>query len=261
MKVGATRFALRETRQFFRSPKTLGVMVAVGLVLGIAGPFDTASAMRLVPRVGYWLAVVVVTLATGAFLHAWVSATLRGRWKVVWVQIFVSGLAIGIAITVELLALNWAAFGVPPFDPEYVVSLAANALAISMIVSGAISFLFLQRGNVSAAATPAPQARLLARLALEKRGAVISLSVEDHYVNVATSNGHSLLLMRLSDAISEVDGTPGLQVHRSHWVALDQVATAKRTGDKAVLTMCDGRDIPVSRTHLKAVRDAGLLAR
>ncbi len=176
-------------------------------------------------------------------------------------QIFVSGLAIGIAITVELLALNWAAFGVPPFDPEYVVSLAANALAISMIISGAISFLFLQRGNVSAAATPAPQARLLARLALEKRGAVISLSVEDHYVNVATSNGHSLLLMRLSDAISEVDGTPGLQVHRSHWVALDQVATAKRTGDKAVLTMCDGRDIPVSRTHLKAVRDAGLLAR
>ena len=103
-------------------------------------------------------------------------------------------------------------------------------------------------------------ARLIQRLPTRLREAqVISMSMQDHYVEVTTSNGTSLLLMRLSDAIRETDGIAGLQVHRSHWVALDQVSAAIRQGDRATLTMVTGDEVPVSRTYLNAIKEAGLL--
>ncbi|MCW1932118.1 LytTR family DNA-binding domain-containing protein [Pararhodobacter zhoushanensis] len=98
----------------------------------------------------------------------------------------------------------------------------------------------------------------MARLPLDKRGALISLSVQDHYVEVVTLRGRELLLMRLSDAIAETGGDVGLQVHRSHWVALDQVRAARREGARGVLTLSDGREIPVSRTYAAAAKAAGL---
>ena len=99
----------------------------------------------------------------------------------------------------------------------------------------------------------------LRRLPVEKRGRLISISVADHYVEVATSAGSALILMRLTDAMAETGDTPGLQVHRSHWVAIGEVTAARRDGARAILTLSDGRDIPVSRTYVPAVKEAGLL--
>jgi DNA-binding LytR/AlgR family response regulator len=94
---------------------------------------------------------------------------------------------------------------------------------------------------------------------MAKRGRLISLSVQDHCTEVATSNGAALVLLRLIDTIAEAEPTAGLQVHRSHWVATREVVSARQDGAKAVLTMSDGRDIPVSRTYVQAVKDTGLL--
>lgn len=84
------------------------------------------------------------------------------------------------------------------------------------------------------------------------------MSVQDHYVEVTTSIGKSLLLMRLSDAIRETGDVAGLQVHRSHWVATAQVIKAKRDGDKAILTLSDGRTLPASRSRIKDLKAAGI---
>ena len=94
---------------------------------------------------------------------------------------------------------------------------------------------------------------------MAKRGRLISLSVQDHYTEVATSNGAALVLLRLMDAIAKAEPTVGLQVHHSHWFATGEFISARRDGAKAVLTMSDGRDISVSRTYVQAVKDAGLL--
>ena len=109
------------------------------------------------------------------------------------------------------------------------------------------------------AANPAPP-RLLSRLPLEKRGPLISQSVQDHYVSITTTAGSHLVLIRLADAITEASPTPGLQFHRSHWVALDQVKAARRTPEAAILTLTGTAEIPVARSRLKAVLAAGLLA-
>ena len=58
----------------------------------------------------------------------------------------------------------------------------------------------------------------------------------------------------VADALKELGPTPGLQVHRSHWVTDAHVETLKRDGGRLVLIMKDGTEIPVSRTYAEAVR-------
>ena len=100
---------------------------------------------------------------------------------------------------------------------------------------------------------------LLDRLPIEKRGVLMSLSAEDHYTRVRTSHGEELLLMRLTDAIREAAPTPGLQVHRSHWVAVGAVAQVTRGKDRATIHLTGGAEVPASRSYLPALREAGLL--
>ncbi|WP_247878916.1 LytTR family DNA-binding domain-containing protein [Azospirillum brasilense] len=103
-------------------------------------------------------------------------------------------------------------------------------------------------------AEPAFLARLPARLGRD----LLALEMEDHYVRAHTAEGSDLILMRLRDAIAELAGLDGMQVHRSHWVAAAAVAGVERKPDgKLVLVLRDGRRVPVSRSHAAAVREAG----
>ncbi|MGB3247250.1 MAG: LytTR family DNA-binding domain-containing protein [Sulfitobacter sp.] len=80
-------------------------------------------------------------------------------------------------------------------------------------------------------------------------GQVVSLSMQDHYVEVTCENGTDLILMRLSDAIAELDGLKGLRTHRSHWVALEAVKGVERNGAKLKVILKGGRVLPVSATY------------
>ncbi len=81
--------------------------------------------------------------------------------------------------------------------------------------------------------------------------------MQDHYVDVRTDKGGTLVLMRLADAIAETEGVAGLQIHRSHWVALEGIEKAVRRDGRLLLRMRDGTELPVSRTFAPAVREAG----
>jgi DNA-binding LytR/AlgR family response regulator len=96
---------------------------------------------------------------------------------------------------------------------------------------------------------------ILTRLKPHNRGALVRLSVEDHYTDVVTTLGHELILLRFADALKELGGTPGLQVHRSHWIAVAHVDKLKRDNGKLFVVMKDGTEIPVSRPNLETVRN------
>ena len=95
---------------------------------------------------------------------------------------------------------------------------------------------------------------------MPQRGTLVSLSVTDHYVEVATSKGRALVLIRLSDAIKETSPTAGLRIHRSHWVALEAVVRVLRLDGRLVVELKDGRRLPVSRSYAGDLRAAGLMA-
>lgn len=254
---GASSSTLRELRTHLGAPQVLAVLAGVALVLGFSGPFGTYQGLGLPLRLLYWSAVVFGTYTIGAA----VIISIEDRWPRLRpvARVALGGAAIGVVVSALLIALGVVFFGVEDLRSAFLRTTAPGAFAVSWVVLALREVLRSDSGaSRPALAEPAAPA-ILRRLPLDKRGALIALSAEDHYVAVSTARGRELLLMRLSDAIDGAEGVAGLQVHRSHWVALDQVRAAERQGDGAVLTLSDGQRIPVSRSRLPAVRDAGLL--
>jgi DNA-binding LytR/AlgR family response regulator len=245
---------LREMRTHLGRPVTLVALAGVSAVLALAGPFGTLDSLTVAGRLGYWGAVVVATYATGTAIGITLGARLAQHAAAT--RIAVISLATATAVTAVVVVLNVLLLGTMPDAVGGMPTLAA-IFAVAAIVSTTLQI--TDRTDTRAAMdTPPP---LLDRLPLDRRGALVALSVEDHYVRVRTTRGETMLLMRLGDAIREAAPTPGLQVHRSHWVATGAVRAARREGDRAVLQMTVGGDIPASRSHIPALRGAGLLPR
>ncbi len=247
--------ALREWRQVFTRPVTWAVLVGVAALLAILGPFNTDGRLRIPLRFVYWLAMAAATYGAGLAVSLLLWPYVAKRLPRVGV-VLVLGLATGAAITPVITALNLIAFGYWPDLADWPV-LVAQFFAIALIVTAIIQAL---AGHLAQTPEPARAApALLERLALDKRGPLISLSAEDHYTRIRTARGEDLVLIRLSDAIAETAPTLGLQVHRSHWVATAGITTVRRQGDGAVITLRNGGEIPVSRRYMPDIRAAGLL--
>ena len=95
--------------------------------------------------------------------------------------------------------------------------------------------------------------RFLDRLPAKLGQDVVYLSVSGHYVNAVTSQGSGVILMRFADAVAELGGM-GMQVHRSHWVAHDHITAVYRRDERTFVRVTGGHEVPVSRSHLSAVR-------
>lgn len=106
-----------------------------------------------------------------------------------------------------------------------------------------------ETGSSPAQSDPAPSrtARLSARLSAAIRSDILALQAEDHYVRVHTRAGSELLLMRISDAILELDGLPGTRAHRSWWVSDAAIVSTVRRARRTVHILANGVRVPVSR--------------
>ena len=101
----------------------------------------------------------------------------------------------------------------------------------------------------------ARQARFYDRLSSTVSRDIIYLTVDDHYVEVHTTGGSCLLLMNLGTAVAEL-GDLGMQVHRSYWVALRHLKATVRRDGRTMVRVTGDHLVPVSRTHLPALREA-----
>ncbi len=242
------------------NPITWVALMGTAAILSLLGPFGTDQTLGLIHRLLYWIVTVTLTFGFGALsneiIRHWMSKAP------IALIIAVAGCVTGLGICLIVMVINWIVFDfVPPLNewPTFF----GTVMAISYIVTGALYYAGLRRGEAAApaaTATPKPVA-LLDRIPLEKRGRLVALSVEDHYVRIATTKGTEMVLMRLSDAIRETGDTAGAQVHRSHWIAFAQVRAVRREGDRAILTMSNDSEIPVSRANIAKIKEAGLLPR
>lgn len=97
---------------------------------------------------------------------------------------------------------------------------------------------------------------LINELPLEKRGRLICLQMDDHYLNIVTDKGQHLLLIRFKDALLKLENYDGFQTHRSWWVSREAVAASKKEGRKLILIMENGLEVPVSQTYLANAKAA-----
>ncbi|QQR38807.1 LytTR family DNA-binding domain-containing protein [Devosia rhizoryzae] len=247
--------ALRETQALARRPQAWIVLGAVGLLMGMVGPFGTFE-MPVVPRLAYWIAVVVGTTALCLVVERSVVHWLDGRLPALLAAALGGALG-GIPIALCVRAFNFLVFG-NEGDPMSVWALLAYSIPIAALVTTSAQVL-LRDEKPGGEAGESREPALLDRLPRPQRGRLLHIAVSDHYVDVTTDRGTTLVLMRLSDAIREATPVVGLQVHRSHWVALDAVRRSLRQGSKPMLELENGTLVPVSRSYAEAVKAAGLL--
>jgi hypothetical protein len=234
-----------------------GVVVAgiAGLFMAAIGAFGTDEAPPLV-RYGYWIGLSVGGSLVGhALSHVFRRYGLMDDRPWVWGTLIV--LAISVPFTLVVWLVSSLLFrgelhpgGLPHyFPPVLTVTAAMTALVI---------LVHRRRAITHAAPAGAAPPRFLERLPLKLRGAEVwAVEAEDHYLRLHTSKGQDLILMRLSDAIAELEGIEGSQTHRSWWVARDAIVEAQRGDGRAVLTLKDGAKVPVSRAYARLLRGDG----
>lgn len=257
MNTAPLQLALRETQALSRRPQSWIVLGAVGLLMGMVGPFGTFE-MPVLPRLAYWLAVVIGTTALCIFIERLITHDLSGRVSALMASAL-GGAVAGVPIAVCVRVFNLLVFGNED-DPMSVWTLLAYSVPIAALVTTSAQILLRDEDAKSSANEPVKaEPALLDRLPRPQRGRLLHIAVSDHYVDVTTDKGTTLVLMRLSDAIRETAPIAGLQVHRSHWVALDAVKRSSRQSGKPMLELENGTLVPVSRSFAEAAKAAGIL--
>lgn len=253
----ASSSALRDLRDHLRHPTLWLACLGVAVVVALVGPFGTDTALSLPARLAYWGVVVPASYVIGAFT-GYICVPALARRLPGPVVAGLSAALTGTLIYLFILALNALLFDLRPTWAEVPATLALF-VAIAFVVSFLIGLLPSATAGMAAPGPERPS--ILDRVPLDKRGALLALSSEDHYTRIRTAKGEEMVLLRLADAIREAAPEPGLRVHRSHWVALAAVTAARRDGERAILTLTGGTEIPVSRANVPAIREAGLLPR
>ncbi|WP_313538428.1 LytTR family DNA-binding domain-containing protein [Sphingomonas sp.] len=258
------------TRRLFAELAILGGLI---LVLAALGPFGS-YATPLGPRLLHWALYLVTGYAFFRPVIAAGSALAR--------QMGMSRLvAIAVACVLGAFPTNvifvFAAAG--PAWRSVTASDLAGAYLQTLIVGATVTIvqLLAERGAVPASpapptpALPDPQPAaaadateqevapaLLDQLPPHLRGPILCLENEDHYVRVHTLHGSALVLIRMRDAVAQLEGQ-GERVHRSWWVARRAVAGAVRQDRNWKLRLIDGREVPVARASVADLRVLGWL--
>lgn len=286
----AYMLAMREIDLVFDPERKLVLYFGITFLAIAVGPFGTYEAMTLSERAIFWsLDVLGGLVILVPVLHVFFRSRL-GALLPSWPR-FLLGVALGALPTAGYITVLYEAVAADiristPFPLLFVQVCVFSSMLL--IVEFKLWPAIFGEGhrrpprapNAGALAAVAPMPAtapakprapveppvrgpaLLDRLPPEHaRAEIVSISMQDHYAEIATTAGKALILMRLSDAIELVQDCPGARIHRSHWVARAHVDRIERNGRRYEVVMKDGRRLPIGNTYLAAARGAlGLAA-
>jgi len=250
-------------------------MVAIGLLMGLLGPFGTYP---MVPgeRMAVWVIWILLGYAlfrpTGVVAGWLCEAT--GLPPVAGTLLAMAVACFPLTLIVTMMAGHASLSEALRYDGFW--TMYASIVIVAGVVTLAMKALF-GRADAGAASDPVPPAPTpspphasppvppppaaegLARRLPPGFGPLLALKGEDHYVRAIGAAREELILLRLSDAIAELPADAGLRVHRSWWVARDAVRRVERDGRAARLILSNDTEAPVSREAMARLRDAGWL--
>jgi len=237
------------------------VMVALGLLIGLLGPFGTFGAppaQRMLAWVIWLLAGYALFRPTNIVAGWLCEATGLPHFAGKLLALVVASVPLTLIVTMMVThmsfadVLRWRGFWTMYL---YIVVIAVMASAVMAVVFG--------RTAPDAAApepAPSPPAPLASALPLPPGfGPVLALKGEDHYVRIIGEEREELVLMRMRDAIERLEGAEGLRIHRSWWVAKNAVVSVRRDGRTAIITLTGNHEAPVARDMMPQLRAAGWL--
>lgn len=233
----------------------MAVCVAAGGFLAVVGAFGMAEE-PLLQRLLYWIPLMMM----GGLVGMAVAHRVFGAPRFVdrpWLAV----LLVSAALTLPVTLIVWAYTNLMHGRSWRLVSLLYSIPPVAVVCAAmtVVSYLAERRPREThAAPAGAAPPRFLDRLPLKLKGAAIyAVEAEDHYLRVHTDRGSDLILMRLGDAIGELEGIEGAQTHRSWWVAKEAVVDVARGDGRATFVLRNGVQAPVSRTYARSLREEG----
>lgn len=275
MNGGKLQSALRELQEFAGSRNFWIVLAAIVVLFTAIGPFGTGEHMGVLPRFGFWLLNIFISTWVAILIVVFAELYLDRVIEAPFPRMFVGSLMACpvIGFTTMLIVYSWR--GPEPSWHTYLEN-TAQAFPISIVftlifwasmrherqvklATEAGSFgvtLPIAEAQASQPVTsPAPEPPpMLSRLKPENRAPILRLSAEDHYTLTVTSRGRELILIRFSDALSELGDTVGTQIHRSHWIARAAFDALVTRDGKLLARLKDGTELPVSRSYAGEVK-------
>lgn len=236
---------------------TLGASVAGAVVVLVLQPEHTSSLPILVAY-GLW----ATHLFFGFLLFlSGVALLQRLGWRNPWPTI-VSALMLPILFGAVSLALDYG-FGNPeegePTATTFLGLLLEEIVAVtpaSFVIAGALIY-FLRREAppaLPAETTAEPESTepvslrsLIASVPPDLGNDIIRMHAQDHYVEVVTTQGRSLLSEQFGECVEKLADLDGIHCHRSHWVRLAHVVDIKKKGSAYVCLLSNGEEVPISR--------------
>jgi len=247
------RQTMRDLGAPFLSRQSGILLVTLAVLAGLIGPFGTYDAFAPELRFLYWTAIIAATSGVGHAATSALERVLRG-WRVpLCLEITAIALLAAVPVCLVVAAVSLT-FGFNAF-PAHLPVLYLQCVAVLACV--AILFHLAEPRSLPEETQPSVAAPAVLRLLpADKRGRLLQLNAQDHYVEVVTDKGRTLLPMRFRDAIAKTQPEAGLQCHRSHWVALHTVCGRTRREGRSGLLLSCGSFIPIGRTFSASVKQA-----
>ena len=222
---------------------------AAAALMIVTGGFGTGE-LSLGPRIAFWLLLMGWNALKWQLLFAWGVRKDRD-----WPRVALLGsIPLNLPLPLEIW-LCGTVIGVEMRAMPHEVWLRAAAISAGIFtVCALVAWWLLHRMRPVRAETG-----LLARARIAA-GDLAAIEAEDHYCRVHRRDGSSELIhYRFGDALEEVAGIEGAQVHRGAWVAAEAVQGAGRDGRKWRLLLAGGGSVPVSATYAAEARARGWL--
>ncbi len=241
-------------------PMPFLLAIVAGLLLAYLAPFGTGTA-TIAQRYTYWPGVIVLGTVLGILISSAMVAVFDREGRRPLLMALLTALALTPTGSALVLVATRAVFGM---EVMTYAMLLGPVFLLSLAMSG-LNYLAERRrppatAPAQAAASSPEPVRFLARLPFRLRDADIhAVEAEDHYLRVHTARGSDLILLRLSDAIAELEGIEGARTHRSWWVARAAIEDVRKGDGRATLVLKGGIEAPVSRGYLPSIRERGWL--
>lgn len=239
--------------------RSLAIVTAIALFLAIINPYGAMSGAPFLLGFALWFLMITVGTLAGIATSRWLSRTGEAPSRPILIGASSLTSTIAVIGLIEVFRLIWQdRVGIP--GPQgnffYVLVISIAVTSVYTLIDGRDAADASASDNGS---SPSPIATFLKRLPVKFHTAdLYAITSEDHYLRVYTSLGDELILMRLSDAARELTGAPGLQVHRSWWVASAAIQTVRKENGRSFLILENGTEVPVSRSYRDAVRATGI---
>ena len=273
------RHAYREMLEWRLIRVSLCVLGAGVLTLTVVSPMGIEESLGPLQRLAF---VALCGVCCWPLCHALSAAILYVARSRPPLQILLACLSGALFMAVPLSAVVFTVYGL--FQPRHAANLRLpevylNTAVLALACGSIVHYVACQRvklgqaakagarpvssadnaGETAPAAGSVPWSDsrdgFFARLPEMVGRDIVYLTVSGHYINVVTTAGSCLLLMRLADAVAAL-GDIGMQVHRSYWVAHRHIIGVLRRDGRMALRLTGSQEVPVSRSHMAAVRAA-----